>query len=201
MTVKRPPDPSAPLLLDQLSAPKLARDECPRRAKTQIDLILLAIEALDLSGSEAMLAAARELELQSVIGGRVGLWRLRGSNPLRRFNQRRPLSLDQAKALVLIASYLSRRLTVIIRQLLLGYQQLSDQQLSVEHHLRLADYLSRFRAHFRARMNAKRASVMAYSSDEKLNQLALNLLMQLLFCTGTSGAQRLWSSLFDGEVA
>ena len=37
--------------------------------------------------------------------------------------------------------------------------------------------------------------------DEKLNQLALNLLSQLLFYTGTAGTQRLWNSLFDGEVA
>jgi hypothetical protein len=42
---------------------------------------------------------------------------------------------------------------------------------------------------------------MAYSSDERLNELALELLSQLLFCTGTSGVQRLWISLFDGEVS
>jgi hypothetical protein len=50
-------------------------------------------------------------------------------------------------------------------------------------------------------MNPKRAAVMAYSTDEKLNMLALSLLSQLLFCTGTAGVQRLWNSLFDGEVA
>ncbi|NET39147.1 MAG: DUF3038 domain-containing protein, partial [Cyanothece sp. SIO1E1] len=33
------------------------------------------------------------------------------------------------------------------------------------------------------------------------NQLALTLLRQLLFCTGTYGMKRIWSSLFDGEVA
>jgi len=41
---------------------------------------------------------------------------------------------------------------------------------------------------------------MVYGSDEKLDELALDLLAQLLFCTGTSGMQRLWISLFDGEV-
>jgi hypothetical protein len=32
-------------------------------------------------------------------------------------------------------------------------------------------------------MNPRRAKVAIYSSDEKLNELALSLLSQLLFCT------------------
>ncbi len=202
MQTQSPPTDTPAFILDSLPDPNLAgNDGCPRRTRMQIDLILLAIEALDLGGSEAMLSVAQELGLQSVIKGRVGLWLLRSTNPLRRFNRRRPLSLNEAKALTVIACHLTRRLTVLTRQLLLGYQQVTEKQLSLDHHFRLADYLSRFRAHFRARMNPKRAAVVAYSSDEKLDELALSLLRQLLFCTGTNGTQRLWASLFDGEVA
>ncbi|MBD2077739.1 DUF3038 domain-containing protein [Phormidium sp. FACHB-592] len=193
--------PATPLILESLPTPALADEACPRRARLEIDLLLLAIEALDLSGSEAILIVANELELQSIIKNRVSLWRLRSTNPLRRYSQRRPLTLTEAKALVMVGCYLARRLTVLIRQLLLAYQQLSDKQLSMEHHFRLSEYLERFRAHFRSRMNPKRASVAAYNSDEKLDELALNLLTQLLFCTGTHGMQRFWASLFDGEVA
>ncbi|MEM9087668.1 MAG: DUF3038 domain-containing protein [Cyanobacteria bacterium P01_F01_bin.53] len=194
-------DPQTPQLLEQLSNPDGIPKECSRRAKTQIDLLLLAIEALDLGGAEAMLASAKELGLEDVVRGRVNLWLLRSSNPLRRFSQRQPMSQEEGKALVLITCFLARRLTVLIRQLLLGYQQLSDQGLSLDHHFRLSDYLARFRSHFRARMNAKRSGVIAYSTDEKLNELAIELLTKLLFCTGTEGADRLWISLFDGEVS
>lgn len=199
-------DPSAPssptpIILDSLPDPPVPDGICPSRTRLQIDLLLLAIEALDLGGSEAILATARELELSSVIPNRVTLWRLRSTNPFRRYAQRRPLTLVEAKALVVLTCYLARRLTVLIRQLLLAYQQVSEKNLSVEHHFRLAEYLERFRAHFRSRMNPRRAGVMAYSSDERLNELALELLSQLLFCTGTSGVQRLWISLFDGEVS
>jgi hypothetical protein len=168
----------------------------------QIDLMLLAIEALDLEGSEKILLTAHELGFQVIIPNRVSLWRLRSTNPLRRnTSQRRSLSLTEAKALVVVGCYLARRLTVLIRQLLLAYQQLSEKELSLEHHFRLNEYLERFRAHFRSRMNPRRAAVAAYDSDEKLNELALNLLTQLLFCTGTYGTQRFWVGLFDGEVA
>jgi hypothetical protein len=175
--------------------------ECPRRARQQLDLLLLAIEALDLSGSEAILYCARDLELTSVIGNRVNLWRLRATNPLRRAAQRRALSLTEAKALATIIVYLAKRLTVLIRQLLLACERLEEQGLSTEHHFRLADYLERFRSHFRARMNPRRSAVAVYSTDEALNALAINLLQQLLYCTATAGLERFWISLFDGEVA
>ncbi len=190
-----------PLILDSLPDIPLPEANCPKRARQQIDLMLLAIEALDLNGSEAILYMSKELGLQSLIKNRVHLWRLRSTNPLRRYSQRRPLTLAEAKALVLLICQLARRLTVIIRQLLLDYQQLRQKNLSTDHHFRLSHYLERFRAHFRARMNPRRGGVLIYDTDEKLNQLALSLLEQLLFCTGTAGMQRFWVSLFDGEVA
>jgi len=201
MQLNHPSMLSIPLILDALPDPPLVEAVCPRRTRQQIDLMLLAIEALDLAGSEAILMAAQELELQDVIKGRVALWRMRSTNPLRRISQRRPLQLVEAKAMVVITCYLARRLTVLIRQLLMANQQLQEKDLSPEHHFRLANYLERFRAHYRSRMNPRRSAVAAYDSDEKLNELGLQLLTQLLFCTGTYGMQRLWVSLFDGEVA
>jgi hypothetical protein len=49
-------------------------------------------------------------------------------------------------------------------------------------------------------MNSRRSSVLALTSNEKLDELAIDLLGKLLFCTGTAGMQRYWISLFDGEV-
>lgn len=192
--------PSLPLMLESLPNPPVDERACPQRVRLQIDLMLLAIEALELGGSELFLAIAQELELQDIIKNRVNLWRMRCTNPLRRSHARRDLSLLEAKALVVIAADLARRLTAVIRQLLLTYQQMRDKQIPLEQNLRLSNYLERFRSHFRSRMNPRRAGVLAYNSPEKLDELALTLLQQLLFCTGTAGMQRLWISLFDGEV-
>lgn len=201
MELNSPPAPPVPLILESLPDIPVPEGNCPRRTRLDIDLLLLAIEALDLGGSEAILAISQDLELQGIIKNRVALWRLRSTSPLRRYSQRRPMTLTEAKALVVIVCSLARRLTVLIRQLLLAYQQLQEKDLSLEHHFRLSEYLERFRAHFRSRMNPRRAGILAYSSDDSLNQLALELLKKLLFCTGTAGMQRLWISLFDGEVA
>jgi hypothetical protein len=91
MPTNSPPAQSKPLILDNLLDPLISDRGCPPRTRQQIDLILLAIEALELGGSEAMLFVAKELELQDIIKNRVVLWRLRCTNPLRRSHTRRPL--------------------------------------------------------------------------------------------------------------
>jgi hypothetical protein len=187
-------------ILDTLPDPAIHGQVCPRKTRTEIDLMLLAIEALELGGSEAILSLAEELDLKGIIKNRVNLWRMRASNPMRKAHSRRPLDILEAKALVVIACYIARRLTVTIRQLLTIYQQLAQKQIPLEQNLRLANYLERFRAHFKSRMNYRRSGVIALNSDDKLDELAINLLGKLLFCTGTAGMQRYWISLFDGEV-
>lgn len=201
MPTNSPPAQPNPLTISSLSDPPLRDWVCPRRTRWQIDLILLAIEALDLGGSQAMLAASEQLELRGIIKNRVSLWRLRNTNPFRRSHARRNLSITEAKALVAIACHLARRQTVLLRQLLLDYEQLMRKDLPLENHFRLSNYTERFGTHFRSRMNLRRSSMAVYREDDQLNRLAMKMLNQLLFCTGTYGMQRFWTSLFDGEVA
>jgi hypothetical protein len=196
------PEQSKPIVLDLLPDLPISTQRCALHLQQQIDLILLAIEALELGGSEYMLATARELELQNIIKNRVVLWRLRCSNHWRRSYTRIPLQLDQAKALVIIAGHRAKQLMVLTRQLLVYEQQMREKNFPLEANFRISEYLERFRAHFRSRMNPRRTKVALYlSSEQELNELAMYLLAQLLFCTGTTGIQRFWISLFDGEVA
>jgi Protein of unknown function (DUF3038) len=191
-----------PTILSVLPDFTISGQRCAARIQQQIDLLLLALEALELGASEHMLATLKELDLQTIIQGRIALWRLRSTNPWRRSYSRDTLSLEQAKALVIIASYRVKPLTVQIRQLLLAEQQMREKGLPVSCHFLLAEYLDQFRSHFQSRMNPRRAKVSIYlGSEDDLNELALFLLKQLLFCTGTTGMQRFWISLFDGEVA
>jgi Protein of unknown function (DUF3038) len=200
MPTETAPAESKPVILDKLPNVPIHTTGCPRRTRLDIDLILLALEALSLGGAEEMLSVAKELELDSIIQHRVGFWVLRNTNPLRRATQRRELTEVEAKALVAIACHLARRLTVKIRQLLLEVDLIRQRGKTVEPESPLGEYLERFGVHFRSRMNPRRSTVVAYSSDDKLNALALDLLAKLLFCTGTAGMSRFWISLFDGEV-
>ena len=52
--------------------------------KAQLDLVLMAIEALTQIGSDAVLLSAKALQLDQALSDRVGLWRLRQASPLRK---------------------------------------------------------------------------------------------------------------------
>lgn len=197
-------DPSPqtlPAVLSRLPDIPGSITECSPRTQQEIDLLLLALEALQLGASESMLSTVKKLELEGIIPHRVGLWRIRCSNPWRRSYTRDYLALNEAKALVILIGDRAKELVVLIRQLLVVQQQMNAKKLPLDNHFRLSEYLERFRAHFKGRMNPRRTKVsLLLTSEAELNTLAMSLLEKLLFCTGTKGMERLWFSLFDGEV-
>ncbi|AGF52538.1 sll0413 [Synechocystis sp. PCC 6803] len=180
----------------------LSNQRCASQLQQRLDLLLLAIEALDVGSASKMLASAESLGLQSIIPHALALWRLRCTNPWRRSYNRTLLTLDQAKALTAIAHYQAKPLNVTMRQLLIAERQMRAKQLPVGTNFLLSDYLDQFRSHFSSRMNPRRAKVsVLLASEPAMDDFALGLLNQLMFCTGTIGMERLWISLFDGEVA
>ena len=85
--------------------------------KTQLDLVLLALETLTGIGSDAILSAATHLDLESKVPDRIALWRLRQSNPLRKSpGGRKKLDVDEARSLVLITCYLAKQHQELIRR-------------------------------------------------------------------------------------
>lgn len=193
--------PEKPVILSVLPDFPIASQQCALHLQQHIDLMLLALESLEVGAGEALLVLCKELGLDKIVKNRIIFWRLRCTNPWRISYTLDRLTLDQAKALVIIASYRAKPLAISIRQLLLARQQMESKGLPVDNNFLLSEYLERFRSNFRSRMNPRRAKVSVYLTDENaLNELALSLLDQLLFCTGTTGMQRFWISLFDGEI-
>ncbi|MDB9505669.1 MAG: DUF3038 domain-containing protein [Microcystis aeruginosa BS13-02] len=193
--------PEKPVILSVLPDFPIASQQCTLHLQQHIDLMLLALESLEVGAGEALLVLCKELGLDKIVRNRIIFWRLRCTNPWRISYTLDRLTLDQAKALVIIASYRAKPLAISIRQLLLARQQMESKGLPVDNNFLLSEYLERFRSNFRSRMNPRRAKVSVYLADENaLNELALSLLDRLLFCTGTTGMQRFWISLFDGEI-
>jgi hypothetical protein len=193
---------STPSILAQLPDIPIPSIRCAMRLQQRIDLLFLAMEAFQLGSSEYILATAKELGLQEIIKNRLVLWRLRCSNPWRKCYTREQLTIEQAKSFVILASYGAKKLMVLIRQLIIAQQQMQAKNMPLDTNFQVSFYLERFSAHFRARMNPNRAKVSIYLSDpDELNNLAMSLLTELLFCSSAKGMERYWISLFDGEVA
>lgn len=161
--------------------------------KTQLDLVLLALEALAGIGSEAMLQAANHLNLESKVPDRVALWRLRQSNPLRRGEGgRKNLDVEEARSLVLISCYLAKQHQELIRRAVALLEQVAQNNGEPHKAPLLGDYLDAFTNTYQARMESD-----DNISTGVLTNLALKLLIDLLFYSGLGGHRRFWLALLD----
>lgn len=164
--------------------------------KTQLDLVLLALESLVGIGSEAMLDAATDLGLQDVIGDRVALWRLRQSNPIRRgTGGRKKLDIEEARSLVLISCHLAQKHHDVIRRAVCLLETLTEADQPPHQAAQLGDYLDQFTNLYQDRMADDQRSPAA------LSDLGLKLLIDLLFYSSTQGVRRLWMALLDRTAA
>ncbi|BAY18669.1 hypothetical protein NIES21_45210 [Anabaenopsis circularis NIES-21] len=161
--------------------------------KTQLDLVLLALESLTGIGSEAMLSAAVNLNLESRVPDRVALWRLRQSNPLRKGQGgRKKLDVEEARSLVLIICYLAKQHQELIRRAVGLLEQMAENNREPHQAALLGDYIDAFCNTYQERMEED-----DQISTELLTHLALKLLVDLLFYSAPGGHRRLWLALID----
>lgn len=161
--------------------------------KTQLDLVLLALETLTGIGSEAMLSAATDLNLESRVPDRVALWRLRQSNPLRKGQGgRKKLDVEEARSLVLIICYLAKQHQELIRRAVGLLEQMAENNREPHQAALLGDYIDAFCNTYQERMEEDEQI-----STDLLTNLALKLLVDLLFYSASGGHRRLWLALID----
>lgn len=158
--------------------------------KAQLDLVLLALEALAGIGSDAMLQAATQLNLESKLPDQVALWRLRQSHPLPKSEAgQKKLDVEEARALVLIICYLAKQHQELIRRAVALLEHVAENHEPDQAAL-LRDYLDAFSNNYQRMEDDE-------TSTDILSRLALKLLIDLLFYSGPSGHRRLWLALID----
>jgi hypothetical protein len=164
--------------------------------KTQLDLVLLVLETLTGIGSEAMLSAAINLNLESRVPDRVALWRLRQSNPLRKGQGgRKKLDVEEARSLVLIICYLAKQHQELIRRAVGLLEQMAETKREPHQSALLGDYIDAFCNTYQERMEEDEQI-----TTDLLTHLALKLLVDLLFYSAPGGHRRLWLALIDSSA-
>ena len=158
--------------------------------KAQLDLVLMALEALTNIGSESVLEAAKTLKVETVLTDRVGLWRLRQSSPLRKGQGRKKLDVEEAKALVLVICHLSASHHDLIRQAVAKLEQATQEGNPPHRAAILGDYLDNFSNLYGDRMSEE-------APTDAIAQLAFRLLIDLLFYSAPGGSRQLWLALLD----
>ncbi|ELS01230.1 Protein of unknown function (DUF3038) [Xenococcus sp. PCC 7305] len=161
--------------------------------KSHLDLVILALEAIANITSDSILNAAQKLDLESIISDRVALWRLRQSNPLRNSSGgRKKLDVEEARSLVLIICYLAQQEQELLRRAVSLLEQIASQNKPPHQTALLGDYLDKFINLYQERMELQQEI-----TPEKLSNLALKLLVDLLFYSGNNGHRLLWLAILN----
>ncbi len=160
--------------------------------KAQLDLVLLALECLTGLGSEAALEVAGQLGLDTLLGDRVTLWRLRQASPLRKGQGRKRLDIEEARALVLVICRLAAQHRRTIRLAVAALERALEQNQPVHRVASLGNYLDSFTNTYQERMAALPV--------DDVSPLALKLLVDLLFYSGPEGSRKLWLALLDRSL-
>ncbi|MGD1918820.1 MAG: DUF3038 domain-containing protein [Pleurocapsa sp.] len=176
-----------------LSQPKLTNDSQLENIKSHIDLVLLSLEAIANISSEAIIEAAKDLNLESVLNDRITLWRLRSSNPHRKSSGgRKKLDVEEARSLVLIICHLANKHQELLRRAVSLLEQVTEQNTPPYEISLLGNYLDNFINYYQERI-----TINPDFSNEYLSELAWKLLISLLFYSGQNGHRLLWIAIFD----
>ena len=162
--------------------------------KAHLDILLLALESIAGITSDDVVRAAIDLKLEEVVGDRVTLWRLRQSSPLRKGKGRKKLDVEEAQGLVFIICHLAADRQERIRRAVNLLEQAIAESRPPHQTALLGDYLDAFTNNYQERLEDPQ------QTPEVLGNLALKLLVDLLFYSGSNGRERLWIALFESSV-
>ena len=75
---------------------------------------MLALETIDLNGSESMFVISNKLNLEHLFPSKVSIWKLRSNNPMRK-SRNNEINFEQFDGLIKITSEMSKYLYPYIR--------------------------------------------------------------------------------------
>ncbi len=174
--------------------PSYAGQHLPRRGLERLDLLLLATEAIDLNGGEALVLISEQLGFGQIFASRVELWTRRCHNPLRRAARRGSLKPLETDALIRILCAMADRLYPLLRVMLSKAEAAEiNQQRWQMFETRMAQLVGE-------RMNPRRGAVHALLDPQAGLAQRRRLIQSLALAAGNGGFERLRASLLDAAA-
>ncbi len=169
----------------------MRRQKLTRNAIERLDLLILAIETIDLNSTKIMLSYANQLGFNSFISNEVDLWRIRSTNPLRKSFGNLSRSISQEEALIKIVSSTSDHLYPYIRSIL-DSRYSKDLENSF-----WGKFINRFTELVSERLDINKLRVHKLVNLKIDDDLYTSLLLTLSLSCGPSGILRLKNLLYS----
>ncbi len=162
-----------------------------RESIQRLDLLLLALETIDLNGAESLHSLSAKLNLKEVLPNKVTIWKLRNNNPMRNSFNNINIKLEEFEALIKLAAEMSKFLYPYIRQILQSRDDL------IRNPNAWYEFKKRYIELINERFNTNSMKVKRLldpnSNDEVFNKIILTLAL----CVSDDGYLKLRTNLLN----
>ena len=163
-----------------------------RHAIEKLDLLLLAVEALDITAPYVLAQTYQRIEGSSRFSNSVDIWKSRCHNPMRKFARNSPIQREYFEALLILLSSMSQNFYPQIRELI------STKTPDSRRNYKWNQFCLRFDELINERLNIRREAVKTYlARSSKSEKFYKKILVTLALSSGPNGANRLSSAGFD----
>ena len=148
-------------------------------------MLLLAIETIDLNGSESMFTISNKLNLQSLFPSKVSIWKLRSNNPMRKSQIWNNINYEQFDGLIKITSEMSKYLYPYVRAIV------SSKDNYLKKPELWNDFQTRYVELIEERFNTDSIIVRNLINYEYSQEFYKKILLTLLLASSEEGYNRL----------
>ena len=165
---------------------QISRDSIQR-----LDLLLLALETIDLNGADSLYSLSSELNLTKVIPNKVSIWKLRNNNPLRNSFKKNNIKLDEFEALIKLTVEMAKLLYPYIRQILQSRDDLLRYPKAWN------DFKNRYIELIGERFNTNSMKVKRLLEPDSNDELIIKIMLTLALCISNDGFLILRNTLLN----
>ena len=153
--------------------------------------MLLAIETIDLNGSDSMFSISQKLNLEDLLSSKVKIWKLRCNNPMRKSFVNNKIKSSEFDALVKVTSEMAKYLYPYIREILSSKDNYSERPELWD------NFSERFCELIYERFNSESLRVKKLTDIKNSQSIYSKILLNLALCTSISSHKRLKEILIN----
>ena len=178
--------------LSQLTITILSKGKRISRESVQrLDLLVLALETIDLNGAESLYSLSNKLNLNEVLPNKVTIWKLRNNNPMRNSFNNTNIKLEEFDALIKLTVEMAKFLYPYIRQILQSRDDLIRNPKGWN------EFKNRYIELISERFNTNSMKVKRLLDTNSNDEVFIKIILTLALCISEDGFIRLRTKLLN----
>ncbi|MDC3118613.1 DUF3038 domain-containing protein [Prochlorococcus sp. AH-716-K03] len=157
----------------------------------RLDLLLLALETIDLNCAESLYSLSDQLNLNEILPNKVTIWKLRNNNPMRNSFNNNNIKLEEFEALIKLTVEMAKFLYPFIRQILQSRDDVIKNPKAWN------EFKKRYIELISERFNTNSMKVKRLLDPSLNDEIFIKIILTLALCISEDGYLKLRTTLIN----